>query len=79
MVGKKELVERITPEEALEIFQNSTLEEIYIAMDLYKAFKQAHGGTNDAIWDVLSLVSFAYMTGRVQGIREERSKKDTVI
>ena len=76
MVGKNKIVERITPAEALKIFENSTLEEIYIARDLYKAFTQARDCTNDSLWETLSLVSFAYMTGRVQGIREERSKKD---
>lgn len=75
MVGKLEITKRVTPGEALEIFKNSTLEELYIAMDLYQAFKQSREWDNDHLWDLLSLVSFAYMTGRVQGIREERAKK----
>lgn len=75
MVGKLEITKRVTPGEALEIFKNSTLEELYIAMDLYQAFKQTRECDNDRLWDLLSLVSFAYVTGRVQGIREERAKK----
>lgn len=75
MVGKLEITQRVTPAEALEIFKNSTLEELYIAMDLYQAFKQTRECDNDRLWDLLSLVSFAYVTGRVQGIREERAKK----
>lgn len=33
------------------------------------------GKHSDSLWDMISLLSFIYDTGRVQGIREERAKR----
>jgi hypothetical protein len=76
MVGKQTIKERVTPVEALGIFKNCTSEEMCIAMDLYQAYRQTRGTEKkDHLWDLLSLIAYAYVTGRVQGIREERAKK----
>lgn len=74
MVGKKEYVARITPAEALEIFQHATSEDVCIAKDLYDAYRKAHGTDTDYLWDVVSLMAFAYTAGTIQGIREARQK-----
>lgn len=74
MVGKQ-LSIKVTPGEALGLFPYATSEELCIAMDLYKAYRSAHSVDADRVWDLMSLLAFAYITGRVQGIREERSKK----
>ena len=75
MVGKKEYVARITPAEALEIFQHATSEDMYIAKGLYDAYRKAHGTDSDYLWDVVSLMAFAYTAGTIQGIREARQKE----
>lgn len=33
------------------------------------------GRYSDSLWDMMSLLSFVYDTGRVQGMREERAKR----
>lgn len=76
MVGKQTIKERVTPVEALGIFKNCTSEEMYIAMNLYQTYRQTMGTEKeDRLWDLLSLIALGYVTGRVQGIREERAKK----
>ena len=41
MIGKKEYVERITPAEALQIFEHATSEDMCIAKGLYDAYREA--------------------------------------
>ena len=77
MIGKKEHVERITPAEALALFQHATSEDMCIAKDLYEAYRKAHGIDTDYLWDVLSLMAFAYTAGTIQGIREARQKEQS--
>jgi hypothetical protein len=45
-------------------------------MNLYQTYRQKMGTEKeDRLWDLLSLIALGYVTGRVQGIREERAKK----
>lgn len=77
MIGKKMPEKKISTDEALKLFAYASTEEMHIAMDLYRAYRENKGKDPDALWDLMSLLSFVYDTGRVQGIREERSKKLT--
>ena len=85
MIGKTMPPARINPEEAIALFRYATIEEMYRVKDLFAEFKKA-GRLRNAplwegldLWDVLSLLSFAYDTGRVQGIREERAKRTVAL
>ena len=42
MTGKTLPAQMITPEEALDLFKHSTMEEIYRAKDLCEAYKDAN-------------------------------------
>ena len=46
-----------------------------IAKGLYDAYRKAHGTDGDYLWDVVSLMAFAYTAGTIQGIREARQKE----
>ena len=76
MTGKTLPAQMITPEEALDLFKHSTIEEIYRAQDLFDAYKESDlYKDSDARWKFFNLLSFIYGAGRIQGIREERAKK----
>lgn len=82
MNGKTAPAERITPAEALQLFDFATAKEIYIARELYTAYKEIHethfnlaDANAEELYKLCELLSFVYDTGRVQGIREERAKK----
>lgn len=75
MNGKQAPAERITPEEAIALFQYAKIEEMYRAKSLYDTYRQHKKTDTDSLWDIMSLLSFVYDTGRVQGIREERAKR----
>lgn len=77
MVGKKMPEEMISTDEALKLFAYAGTEEMHRVMDLYRAYRKTKGTAPDVLWDLMCLLSFIYDTGRVQGIREERSKKFT--
>ena len=72
---------KITPEEAMTIFEFSGCGEIHRVMELFYKFKKSDCLRDAAmwelldLWDIMSLLSFVYDTGRVQGIREERAKR----
>lgn len=80
MTGYKPTLERITPEEAMNLFAYASTEEIHRAKALYDVYRESKGVRNAPLWDMLdlwdlmSLLSFVYDTGRVQGIRQERAK-----
>lgn len=75
MLGKKLPPIRITPEEAIALFEYATVEEMYRAKALYDTYREAKGTDTDSLWDIMSLLSFVYDTARIQGIREERAKR----
>lgn len=74
MVGKYSPQELITPEEAIALFEYGTIAEMYTAKALFDIYRQRHGVDADRLWDTMRVLSFAYDTGRIQGIREERAK-----
>ena len=81
MTGCKPTQERITPEEAMKLFDFASVEEIYTAKALYDTYRENKEVSDPVIWDLLelwdlmSLLAFVYDTGRVQGIRQERAKR----
>lgn len=77
MIGKNEIIPRINADEALSLFRYANAREMHIAKELYDAYRAKHGTDQNALWDMLRVLSFIYDTGRVQGIREERARKTT--
>lgn len=75
MTGKAPIQPLIAPAEAIELFKYAGIREMYIAKDLYDFYRAQRGRDSDILWDTMSLLSFIYDTGRVQGIREERAKR----
>lgn len=75
MLGKKLPPIRITPEEAIALFEYATVEEMYRAKALYDTYREAKGTDTDSLLDIMSLLSFVYDTARIQGIREERARR----
>lgn len=71
----------IEPQEAIVLFGYAKTEEMQRAKKLYEAYIEAKEVRCKPLWDLLdlwdlmSVLSFVYDTGRVQGIREERAKR----
>lgn len=75
MTGKAPIQQLIAPAEAMELFRYAGVREMYIAKDLHDFYREQKGRHSDSLWDMMSLLSFVYDTGRVQGMREERAKR----
>lgn len=75
MTGKVPIQQLITPAEAMELFRYAGIQEMHIAKDLHDFYRTQKGRYSDSLWDMMSLLSFVYDTGRVQGMREERAKR----
>lgn len=75
MTGKAPIQQLIAPAEAIELFKYAGIREMYIAKDLYDFYRAKRERNSDSLWDMMSLLSFIYDTGRVQGMREERAKR----
>lgn len=71
----------IEPQEAIALFDYAKTEEMQRAKELYEAYIEVKEVSYKPLWDMLdlwdlvSVLSFVYDTGRVQGIREERAKR----
>lgn len=71
----------IEPQEAIALFDYAKTEEMQRAKELYETYIEAKEVNCKPLWDLLdlwdlmSVLSFVYDTGRVQGIREERAKR----
>lgn len=75
MTGKVPIQQLITPAEAMELFRYAGIQEMHIAKDLHDFYRTQKWRYSDSLWDMMSLLSFVYDTGRVQGMREERAKR----
>lgn len=75
MTGKAPIQQLIAPGEAMELFRYAGIQEMQIAKDLHDFYRAQEGIHRDTLWDMMSLLSFVYDTGRVQGMREERAKR----
>lgn len=78
MIGKEPFEQLITAAEAMDLFRFAGMQEIYIAKELRDLYREQEGRDSDREWDMLRLLSFAYDTGRVQGIREARKRSKAV-
>lgn len=67
----------IAPDEAIALFKHARITKMYRAKDLYDVYIESVNQSSDTLWELISLLSFIYDTGRVQGIREERLKRRT--
>lgn len=67
----------IEPREAVKIFEvSSTLDELQRTRELYTECKKSpFFNTGESYFDTIMIMSFMYQTGRIQGIREERTRK----
>lgn len=75
MTGKVPIQQLITPAEAMELSRYAGIQEMHKAKDLHDFYRTQKGRYSDSLWDMMSLLSFVYDTGRVQGMREERAKR----
>lgn len=75
MTGKAPIQQLVAPAEAMELFRYAGIQEMHIVKDLYAFYRAQKGRHSDILWDMMSLLSFIYDTGRVQGMREERAKR----
>lgn len=75
MTGEAPIQQLVAPDEAMELFKYAGIREMYIAKDLYDFYRAQKGRDSDSLWDTMSLLSFIYDTGRIQGMREERAKR----
>lgn len=75
MIGKAPLQQFIEPAEAMSLFHYAGCQEMRIAKDLHDIYREQRGRDSNSLLDMMSLLSFVYDTGRVQGIREERAKR----
>lgn len=66
--------ERITPDEATELFRFAGCDLLQRAMDLYEAYRRERGVDSDPVWDAGCVAAYLYGAGRIQGMREERAK-----
>lgn len=78
MVGKQDTVILIDPEEVAELSRRAgTLESMYIAVDVIASYlKCSASSVGSALsWEQLCALAAVYDAGRIQGIREERAKR----
>jgi len=78
MIGKNGMInELIDISEGIRISRKAgTSGDICRASEIYKAYVEAYK-SDDTLFTHLCALSAVYITGRIQGIREERAKKQT--
>jgi len=68
--------ELITPQEAAALSDKfGTTDDIYRADDIYNEFMKMKDSESDNRWKFLRAIAAIYTAGRIQGIREERSRR----
>lgn len=63
----------VTPMEARKLFEQCTLCDLQQACALEEIFESEE--SNSPEWEHITLLSFLYYIGRIQGIREERYRR----
>ena len=67
---------KIEPKEAVVLWDYCTLYCIERSRELYDEFIKEIPQDSDNRWYFYSLIAFVYMAARIQGIREERERKN---
>ncbi len=65
---------RITPQEAVNLRNQTTTDELNISHDIYELFME-NASTGDNQWDMMRAMATVYMAGYVSGVRAEREKR----
>ena len=74
MLGKSEHIPLVSVDKALKLKHYMTIGEMYTVKELSDAYRKRFGYDREPLWDTLSLLSFVYEIGRIQGMREVRRK-----
>ena len=75
MTGKEPIKPLITPAEAFKLSEHIKISETMIALELFDFYRLHRATSHEPYWDLAYVLSFVYDTGRVQGIREERTRR----
>lgn len=69
----------ITPEEACKLSLYTSSRDMFFCIDIAKYYYKNPISdlvlSGDGVWSTISLLTIAFVAGRIQGIREERKKK----
>lgn len=76
-MSKSQDPQRITPAEALRLLPTVRLRDLKTAAVLCDAYdaNAPQNGSSGGTWDMLELVALAYVTGRAQGVHDERARR----
>lgn len=77
-IDKLAVTSLVTPKEAIKLVNTRTIEDMYITEKIEEAFENRELKTNDPIWEKFRLLAAIWNAGRVQGIREERRKRNRI-
>lgn len=77
MVGLCMPPQRVPPEEAYRLFGFATTEIYERVMELNSYYESKSRPSDDEFFAHYSLLAFVYGAGRMQGIREERAKRNS--
>lgn len=76
MIQRTTPPELITPQEAAALSNKfGAADDIYRADDIYNEFMKLKSSESDNRWKFLCAIAAIYTAGRIQGIREERSRR----
>lgn len=76
MITKRVFKKMITAEEAAELARKfSTLDDLFTAEEIYTAAMKGRESSRVTKWEIMCSLAAVYIAGRVQGIREERSRR----
>ena len=77
-IDKLKVVPLVTPEEAIKLMNTRTIADMYITEEIEKSFKNLEREVCDPIWEKFRLFALIWNAGRIQGIREERRKRNRI-
>lgn len=73
---KKQEAELMNNKEAVRLFEYATLGDLLRAKELYRSWREINKNEQDLNYVFVSALGFIYNTGRLQGIKDERAKKN---
>ena len=83
-MSKKPEQQLVNMKEMKKLFEYTTASELYIAKEIADTWEHRDRGNWETLegdwqWDLLCMIAAAYITGRTQGIREERQRRKPLI